>query len=191
MKDKPSVKSVRCPQCLEYELYSERENMVRDEVRKKWLHSHCYEPFMAEKEKKEKKQVRKDQLYNYICRLHSVKLNENSEGNREHIPTSFYSQVGKVSNEYDYDIILKGYELAKKDIDRVQRTKHFDKKIKEMIYCFAIVLGKLKDAEQKVIQEKRMKKIVDLDEQRMSEFKSRKVEYKKTVYEHDILDLFE
>jgi hypothetical protein len=202
MKEKPVGKRhVKCQHCKEYEYWQDRESMIieKGEKSNSYIHKECYYAYQKSNEIKGKENEERNNLYTYILQLHNIKK----------IPPNFFYMIEDLRNGTDryfsgnpkimnkqkkgfkYEVIHKAYELSKKYCDNAIRTKTFKSPISEMIYCLRIVENNLLGAEQKITKEKRKQKIIDLDEQRVSEFKTRKVEYKKKGNENDILDLFE
>lgn len=216
MKDKPTgVRSVRCPQCQEYEYWKDRTTMKQIEGKygsNQYIHEGCYKEFsnnLKEKEiNKEKKKIDKvkrdqtrseqDHFFDYIKELHDIPI----------IPTNYFFMVENIRNGtrkfhgtkgknkdkpikgFSYEVIHKAYVMATKYILHCIKTKDFNSKIAELSYCLKVAENNLIDAQQKVLQEKRKQKIVELEEHRVVE-PTRKVEYKKKGYENDIYDLFE
>lgn len=216
MKEKPSgIRSIRCPQCSEYEYWKDRGSLIYDQDKygkPKYFHDQCLKEYKEkvkesemnkekkkiEKVKEEKEKTDQDHFYDFIKDLHDVPI----------IPSNFYFMVenikngtrkfhgttGKSKNKpikgFSYEVILKAYVMSKKYIVHCIKTKNFKSKISELSYCLKVAESNLVDAQQKVLQQKRKEKIVELEEQRVVE-STRKVEYKKKGYENDIYDLFE
>jgi hypothetical protein len=216
MKDKPTgIRTVRCPQCLEYEYWKDRETLFIDKDKygkNKYFHKDCLKEYKihlkegelfvekkkAEQIKKEKDKTEQDYFFDFIKDLHDIPI----------IPTNFFFMIenikngtrkfhgtsGKSKNKpikgFSYEVIHKAYVMSKKYIVHCIKTKNFKSKISELSYCLKVAENNLVDAQQKVLQDKRKEKIIELEEQRVVE-STRKVEYKKKGYENDIYDLFE
>jgi hypothetical protein len=202
MKEKPKgVRVVKCPHCDEYELWKEKDKMIVEKTDKKnlYIHQDCYRFFMKEQEVKVKENKQKDELGDFIKSLHNItKIPPNFWFMLEDIRngTERFKQNAKIQNKqkkgYSYEVILKAYQMAKKKCIHVLKTKNFQTEQSKLVYCLRIAESNLLDAQQKLIQEKRKEKIVELEDQRMVEnHKTRKVDYKKKENKHDILDLFE
>jgi hypothetical protein len=198
MKEKPKgQRHVKCPHCEEYELWNDKEQMIVAEIGKgkKYVHTECYNFFIADLEAMEQEKEQKKVLLDYIRNLHNL---ESGEDTGEKIPNYFYKMIEDLrqngnKHKCGYDVILEAYEMAKKYCRNAIKTKKFKSKVSEMVYCLKIVESNILDAKIKIKEGKRKQKIVELREQRMLEdvSTSRKVEYKSKGYEHDILDLFE
>jgi hypothetical protein len=197
-------KYVKCPHCLEYELKKEKDKMVQIKVGKvnRYLHENCYQDYVFNEKVKQKNIIMRDQLGDYLKQLHNIKL----------IPQNFWFAIEDIRNGserfqerrkikngkregYNYDVILKAYQLKNKNISWAIQNKKFHNKVGEMNYCLRIAENYLIEADVVLKKEKRKQKIVELHEQRQREeepkFERREVEYKKREYKHDILDLFE
>lgn len=202
MIEKPIGKRhVRCPQCNEYEYWTDRNEMVIEKGEKSntYIHKECYEEYKNAHVVQQKENNERAKLHTYIMHLHNIKkippnffyMIEDIRNGTDRYFTGNPKIMNKQKNGFKYEVIQKAYEIGEKYCRNAIRTKSFKSPITEMIYCLRIAESNLLGAEQKVAKEKRKQKIIDLDEQRTSEFKTRKVEYKKKGNENDILDLFE
>jgi hypothetical protein len=202
MIEKPKgVKSVRCPHCKEYEMWTNRKEMVIEKGIKCniYIHAKCYPIYKEEEKVKEKENSQKNKLSEYIKVLHNVKripdnfwyLIEDLRNGTERFKENT-SIEKKKKKGYGYDVILKSYEMVTKKCLHALATKKFQSEKSKLVYCLRIVEDNLLDAQRKIIQENRKQKIIELEEEKFSEInRVRKVDYKKKENKHDILDLFE
>lgn len=203
MKEKPNgVRSIKCQHCKEYELWKERKEKMIDKEEcneDQYYHKDCY-PLHLEAKKYEQEELKiRGQLMDYIIDLHKLKdfpkniwyAIEDLRNGTQRMHNIIKNQ-NKMKKGYTYEVILKAYEMSKKKCLYAIQTKNFKSTSSEMIYCLRIVEDNLNSAQKKVRQEKRSEKIIEMKQIRqLEEGQTRKGEYKRTGYEHDISDLFD
>jgi hypothetical protein len=193
MKDKPNSRCVKCPKCNEYELWNDRESMIKVKIKNanKYLHDECYEPFMEELKEQQKGEKEKTHLFSYIKELHEVDM----------IPPIIAVMIEQVrtgskkNKMFSYKTILSAYQISTKKCKYFIKAKNFESKISEMIYCFKIVTGNILKVQQKEMKNNRSQEIAEAKQKRLAETNQvnndRRIEYKRKEYEDDILDFLE
>ena len=151
--EKPKGKrSLKCSHCNTYELWSDREAMMKLEVKGKkfiFVHAICYKAYLTVQEEKLKEVENGKLLYKYIREIHDT----------QSIPQQFIYAIeilrlgGKVkkltyrgiidesdiNKGFTYKEILEAYRMSESQWKKAKSKISFDYAISEFNYCLKIV----------------------------------------------------
>lgn len=151
--EKPKGKrSLKCSQCNTFELWCDREAMMKIQIEEKkhiYIHHDCHEAYVTAQENKLEEMKNSKLLYEFIKKIHGI----------QSVPQSFlislvvlrkgirgkkhpYSKIEKVDDfniGFTFKEILEAYHMSEKQWMKVKPTIYFDHLISELNYCLKIV----------------------------------------------------